>query len=101
MLQPEAMSDDGFEDEPLDPRVQEELEKLNNSAEELNTLEMQFIETRKKLKATHDSATKKLQVFEKNKSNRVRPISQKFNSSVTYGPTDRRTDGRTDGHTLL
>ena len=56
------MSDDGFEDEPLDPRVQEELEKLNTSAEELNNLEMQFIDTRKRLKATVDSATSKLQV---------------------------------------
>ena len=30
---------------------------------------------------------------------RIRPISQKFNSSVTYGPTDGRTVGRTDGRT--
>ena len=56
------MSEDGYEDEPLDPRVQEELEKLNNSAAELNQLEMELINTKKKLKATVESATAKLQV---------------------------------------
>ena len=42
MAKPSAAPPGGVEEEELDPRVQQELEKLNNCTDEINRLEIQL-----------------------------------------------------------
>ena len=42
LAKPSAVPPDGVEEEELDPRVQQELEKLNNCTDEINRLEIQL-----------------------------------------------------------
>ena len=42
LLRPGAVTQGGVEEEELDPRVQEELEKLNHCTDEINRLEIQL-----------------------------------------------------------
>ena len=42
LAKPSAVPPGGVEEEELDPRVQQELEKLNNCTDEINRLEIQL-----------------------------------------------------------
>ncbi|CAH1789027.1 unnamed protein product [Owenia fusiformis] len=54
----------------VDPRVQDELEKLNCSSDEINKLEIQLDEARNKFKTTLEDSTQKLnQIYKSSKRN--------------------------------
>ncbi|XP_028984142.1 SH3 domain-binding protein 5b [Betta splendens] len=61
-LQKEPRSDDeaAYEDEELDPRIQGELEKLNQSTDNINRCELELEDTRQKFRSVLVEATVKL-----------------------------------------